>query len=129
MNRLRYCYNNDNGSSNVISSNKINYLLRDGYVRAEQIREEYPQDFYSRRRIYPRELKLQEPSDLYSPYFYPTYVTKTYPKTMSYRPGGCCTPNIYYTENVEKRTIAYRPYVKRVIKPLVYSQIPDYIID
>ena len=111
MNRLRYCYNGD-GYNNVINSNKFNYLLRDEYIRAENPRELYPRDFYSL-------------TNLYSEYLYPARSSVPYSAINSYRPGVCCTPNIYYTE---KLSVAYRPYVRKVARPLFYSQIPEYII-
>jgi hypothetical protein len=113
MNNLRYCCN---GNSNI-NNNKINYYsAHNQYIKTEQ-----PKDMYSTRGLYPTELKLQDPDDSYSTFFYPTYVTTTYPETRSYRPGGCCTQEIYYRANVSKRTLAYRPYIKRCSKSLIYS--------
>lgn len=122
MNRLRYYDNNFNSDNN---------LSGEQYLKNLYSRELYPKDFFSTRRIYPTE--LQQTSDLYSTYFYPTYANTTYANTTyseprTYRPGGCCTPDIHYTENVEKRTLVNSPYVKRCANPLFYSQIPNYVI-
>ena len=114
MNNLRYCYNGDS-CNNVINSNRFNYLSRDEYIRAENPRELYPRDFYSL-------------TNLYSDYLYPARGSVPYNEIRSYRPGGCCTPEIYFKETSQKSSIVYRPYVRRVVRPLFYSQIPDYVI-
>ena len=98
MNRLRYCVTN--------KCDKNSYFSNEYYTK---------DDFY-KRKLYQNELC--------STIFYPTYTNTTYSEPRSYRPGGCCTPEIFYKENVTKRSLVYEPYIKKCAKTLFYTPKP-----
>ena len=101
MNRLRYYVNNK------CDKNSYNSYFSNDY---------YTNDYFYKRKLYQNEL--------FSTNFYPTYMNTIYSEPRSYRPGGCCTPEIFYKENVTKRSLVYEPYIKKCAKPLFYTPKP-----